>query len=102
MEEKYVTEEVCGERQKNAAERFSRDKERLDLQEKKMEKVSDLSIQMGEMLKRHDDELQNHDKRLETLESKPGKLWDTLIMEIIKLLAAGVAGAVIAYLTIKP
>ena len=102
MEEKYVTEEVCGERQKNAAERFSRDKERLDLQEKKMEKVSDLSIQMGEMLKRHDDELQNHDKRLETLESKPGKLWDTLIMEIIKLLAAGVAGPGIAYLTIKP
>ena len=102
MEEKYVTEEVCGERQKNAAERFSRDKERLDLQEKKMEKVSDLSIQMGEMLKRHDDELQNHDKRLETLESKPGKLWDTLIMEVIKLLASGAVGAVIAYLTMQP
>lgn len=87
--EQYVTEEVCTERQKNAAERFARDKERLDLQEKKMEKVSDLSIQMGEMLKRHDDELQNHDKRLETLESKPGRLWDRVIFALIGAIASG-------------
>lgn len=91
-EQQYVGEEVCTERQKNAAERFSRDKERLDRQEEKTEKISDLSIQMGEMLKRHDDELQNHEQRISTMENKPRQLWDRLIFALIGALASGLIG----------
>lgn len=96
MEEKeFVVDEVCNERQKNAAERFSRDKERLDKTEEKMEKISDLSIQMGEMLKRDDQRLDQHDQRLDALESKPGKLWDRLVFALIGALATGIAGALL-------
>jgi hypothetical protein len=109
MEEKHVTEDVCAERQKNAAERFARDKERLDKvedrqdkQEERTQKIETLTVQTAEILKRHDAALENHDKRIGALEGKPGKLWDTLITEVIKLLASGAVGAVIAYLTIKP
>lgn len=94
--EQYVTDEVCRERQKNAAERFGRDKERLDKQEEKMEKVSDLSIQMGEMLKRHDDELQDHEQRIASMEKKPGQLWDRLVFALIGALATGTVGVVIS------
>lgn len=95
-ENEYVTEEVCGERQKNAAERFGRDKERLDRQEEKMEKVSDLSIQMGEILKNHEAKLNDHDQRIWALESRPGKLWDRLIFALIGALATGIVGALIS------
>lgn len=109
MEEKHVTEDVCAERQKNAAERFSRDKERLDKaedrqdrQEERTQKIETLTVQTAEILKRHDQALENHDKRIGALEGKPGKLWDTLIAEIIKCLTSGLIGALIAYLSIKP
>lgn len=95
-EQDYVAEEVCTERQKNAAERFGRDKERLDKAEEKMEKISDLSIQMGEMLKRDDQRLDNHDQRLDALESKPGKLWDRLVFALIGALASGIITAILA------
>ena len=95
-EKENVTEEVCTERQKNAAERFSRDKERLDKvedrqgkQEERTQKIETLTVQTAEILK-------NHDQRLDVLESKPGKLWDRLVFALIGALATGIAGAIIA------
>ena len=105
----YVGEEVCAERHKVVDERFSRDKQDIEeikkgLEDKdeRLRRIETLTVEMGEMLKNHDRILADHDKRLETLESKPGKLWDTLVTEIIKLLASGAVGALLAYLTIKP
>lgn len=95
-EKENVTEEVCTERQKNAAERFSRDKERLDHQEEKMEKISELSIQMGEMLKRDDLRLDNHEQRISVMEKRPGQLWDRLVFALIGALATGVIGTLLA------
>lgn len=94
-EKEYVTEEVCTECQKNAAERFSRDKERLDHQEEKIEKISELSIQMGEMLKRDNQRLDNHEQRIAVTEKRPGQLWDRLVFALIGALATGIIGAIV-------
>ena len=102
-EKENVTEEVCTERQKNAAERFSRDKERLDKvedrqgkQEERTQKIETLTVQTAEILKNQTDTLKNHDQRLDVLESKPGKLWDRLVFALIGALATGIAGEIIA------
>lgn len=105
----YVGEEVCTERHKVVDERFARDKQDIEeikkgLEDKdeRLRQIETLTVEMGQMLKNHDRLLENHDKRLETLESKPGKLWDTLVTEIIKLLTSGAIGALLTYLAIKP
>ena len=103
MEEKeYVADEVCNERQKNAADKFSRDKERLDKvedrqdkQEERTQKIETLTVQTAEILKNQTDTLKDHDQRLDVLESKPGKLWDRLVFALIGALATGIAGALL-------
>lgn len=102
MEEKYVTEEVCIERQKNAAERFSRDKERLEKSEITIEDLKQITARLDVIIERQDKQIENLDKRVGVLESKPAKLWDTLIAEIIKCLTSGVIGALLAWMAIKP
>lgn len=86
-------------------ERFARDKERIENHEAHMKeqdeairKVQDLTIEMGEMIKRHDERLDDQSQRIRTIEQKPGKRWDVVIDKIITVL---VAAAVSALFNIK-
>lgn len=86
-------------------ERFARDKERIENHEAHMKeqdeairKVQDLTIEMGEMIKRHDERLDDQGQRIRTIEQKPGKRWDVVIDKIITVL---VAAAVSALFNIK-
>lgn len=86
-------------------ERFARDKERIENHEAHMKeqdeairKVQDLTIEMGEMIKRHDERLDDQSQRIRTIEQRPGKRWDVVIDKIITVL---VAAAVSALFNIK-
>ena len=83
-------------------ERFARDKERIESHEAHMKeqdeairKVQDLTIEMGEMIKRHDERLADQGQRIRTIEQKPGKRWDVVIDKIITVLVAAAVSALI-------
>ena len=80
-------------------ERFARDKsdinshdERLSKLDDREEKIEQLSIQMGEMLKAHDNKLTEHDKRIIALEEKPAKRWNEVVNQIITVVVAALLG----------
>lgn len=93
--------EVEEERQKRMDERFNRDRKDIEKLEKRQEEEDDrcqrleeLSIKMGEILKNYDEKLTNHDKRIVQLENVSGTRWNLLI----NYLLAGIVGAVAAAL----
>ncbi len=91
--------EVEEERQKRMDERFARSSQDIEKLEKKQEeeadrsqKLEELNIKMGEILKNHDEKLTNHDKRIVELEHVSGARWNL----IVNYMLAGVIGAVAA------
>ncbi len=90
-----VSEEVCRERHRTMDERFERDKERLERQEDKTDKLVELSAQMGEIIKAHNDKLDNHEHRLGDLESKPAKRWDIIVSAALQWIVVAVLAAVV-------
>lgn len=66
-----VSDALCRERQRVQDERFARDKERIEDLEKICEKLNRLSIEMGELIKKHDEELNHQSRRLQVIEQKP-------------------------------
>lgn len=80
-------------------ERFARDKARLEKGEKRleghderMEEVRRLSVQMGEMIKRHDDQLESHEKRITTLERQPAEAYGRIITGITTAVISVIVG----------
>lgn len=85
-------------------ERFARDLHRIeaheahmDEQDKERQKLTELTIRMGELLDRHDEKITEHEKRLDEIEKKPGKRWELVVDKIVTLLVA----AAVAYFTAK-
>lgn len=93
-----VSREVWEERSKNISEQFGRDKERIDKTEEQVEKITLLTIQMGEILKQNDTKLNDHDKRLGALENRPSKWFDRTVSGLIGALATGLGAAVASQL----
>lgn len=90
-------------RDKLIDERFARDKERIGNHETHMKEqdtqINDLqrlTIEMGEMIKRHDERLDKHDDRLHTIEEKPAKNWNAASSAAISALVSGIVAAVMA------
>lgn len=98
MERDYVTEEVCRERQQNAADKFARDKERLGHVEITTEDLKQITARLDVIIERQDKQLESLDKRVGVLENRPGKLWDRIVFALIGAFATGIAGAVIGVL----
>lgn len=76
-------------------ERFARDKERIEHHEEHMKeqddairKVQDLTIEMGEMIKRHDERIADQGERLKAIETKPVKRFDMVVDKIINAVVA--------------
>lgn len=91
----YVTDEVCTERQKNAADKFGRDKERLDKIEVTNEDLKQITVRLDVVIEQQKEQLSNLDKRVGILESRPSKIWDRIVFALIGAFATGVAGAII-------
>lgn len=98
-----VTKSVCEANMKLHDERFNRDYERIDTLEKDQKDLIQLSIQMGEILKRHDEDIrstkeaQKHNEdRIYKLETKPVMWWEKLSGSIITALGGTLGGAILA------
>lgn len=98
-----VTKSVCEANMKLHDERFSRDYERIEALEKDQRDLTQLSIQMGEILKRHDEDIrstreaQKHNEdRIYKLETKPVMWWEKLSGSIITTLGGTLGGAILA------
>lgn len=87
--ENYVTESVCRERRCLQDERFSRDRERLGKGEDKIDTMEKAIVYLTENAKRTNEELSDHDKRLETLEHRPSMWMDKVIAGIISAVISG-------------
>ena len=99
----FVSKDTFDGRAKVVDERFARDKEQLDEHKTSIKVLSDLTITMTEMIKRHDSQVNDHEKRLDQLEKAPVETWSkmkmTFITGIVGIVAAAVGGGLIYLLT---
>ena len=93
-----VSDTLCRERQRVQDERFARDKERIEDLEKICEKLNRLSIEMSELVKKHDEQLAAQAQRLESIEQKPLRWWEKFTGAIIAALGSAVGGGMLALL----
>lgn len=97
-----VNENLCKERMKLQDERFARDKQRIDKVEKRLDDVENEQSDAGKALLKltameeaDRERLNDHDRRIETLEKKPNQVMDKAITAgISALTSAGVAGMI--------
>lgn len=90
-------------RDKLIDERFARDKERIcnhedhmEKQDKQINDLEKLTIEMGELIKKHDERLVDHGKRLHAIEEKPAKNWSAVTTAIISAATSGIVAAIMA------
>lgn len=95
----YVSEELCRERRCLQDERFSRDRERLEKGEDKIDSVEKAVVLLTEMAKQTKEDLADHDKRLETLEHRPNMWLDKGIAAGISAVVSGIIAFVFAFFT---
>lgn len=84
-----VPEAVCRERLRIQEERFSRDRERLEKGEEKIDTMEKAIVYLTENAKRVNEDISDHDKRLETLEHRPSMFWDKVIFGLISAVVSG-------------
>lgn len=94
--ENYIDETLCAERRSKHDERFCRDRKDIETLLTGEAELRRLSIQLGEILKRHDSDIIRTEKRVCILEGRPGKLWDKLIYGIIGALGSACAAVIVA------
>ena len=94
-----LNEQICLQRQKMIDERCRRgqkDIEKLEAKqeegEKRSQKLEELNIKMGEILKNHDEKILNHDTRIGKLETVSGDRWNS----VVNFALSGVVGALVA------
>lgn len=90
-----VDESLCRERQRIHDERFARDKERIEDLERICEKLNRLSIEMGELVKKHDEQLSAQAQRLDSIERKPLRWWEKFAGAIITALGSAIGGGML-------
>lgn len=90
-----VTREVCDLKTERIQDALERDKERLDKHSEMLDTISQCNVTLTQLLKNHESRLADHHTRLDSLERRPGSLWDRLLGAFI---SAAVA-ALVAFLT---
>lgn len=90
MEEKCVTERECEVYREMQKERFGRDKERLDDLEQLTREISICNTRLAALAETHTERLGDHDRRIDTIEKRPGSLWDKVIFGIISAVVSAV------------
>jgi len=98
MDAVCVTEKVCDAKMQAFSESIKRHEEGLERQTEKTSDIRELIVEMAEINKRHDSEIDNHGKRLAELESKPSKRWETIVEAVLRW---GIVAALVALLAIK-
>ena len=84
-------------------ERFARDKERIVHHEEHMKEqdgeirdLKELTIEMSQLLKRHDERLDKQEGRLSAIEEKPAKNWGVVQSAAISAVVSGMVAGIMA------
>lgn len=86
MDERYVAETVCAEHMRRVDDENNRQNHRIEKLEKAMDNLTDLTVNVGKLavsMETMNKELARQGERLEKIEEKPAKRWDTVITGII-------------------
>jgi len=97
METKAVYQEVCEERHKALEIYLSNDKNKLAKHDGEIRDVQEAIVRLTILLEKHHNEIEDHEERIRSIETKPAKRWESLIVQIISLLAAAAAGGLIGH-----
>ncbi|MEI6580145.1 MAG: hypothetical protein WCN92_11895 [Eubacteriales bacterium] len=98
MEIKPVSQDTHDGRCKIEDERFARDLERIQKSEENIDKITVLTVQMGEILKQNNTRLDSHSTRLDCLEQHPAKLLDKLSVAVIGLVCSIIGGIIMFFI----
>ena len=93
-----VSDTLCRERQRVQDERFKRDLKRIEVFVLVCVLLNRLSIEMSELVKKHDEQLAAQAQRLESIEQKPLRWWEKFAGAIIAALGSAVGGGMLALL----
>lgn len=90
MDDKCVTERECEVYREMQKERFARDKERLSDLEQLTREISHCNTRLAALAENHAKQLNDHELRLDTIEQRPGSLWDKVVFGIISAVVSAV------------
>ena len=89
---------LCKERSNHIREKMDAEDRRINYLEKNNTKLSELAVQMGEILKFHQEMLHAQEEKLERLESNPKMLTNSFKTAVISASVSGLISYVIAQL----
>lgn len=87
---------LCRERSENIRQRIVADEEKMMRLEKNTAKLSELSVQMGEIIKYHREQLDRQEQRLTEIEKRPVKLTEIVRSAFISAAVSGLTAYVIS------
>jgi cell division septum initiation protein DivIVA len=106
MENDFITRRECDAiidridtDTKRIEDEDARQNKRIAQLEETVKKIESLTISIEKMsisVNNMASEIKRQGERLETIESKPGKRWETLVSDIIKLIVAAAVGFALA------
>lgn len=98
MDERYVSETVCAEHMKRVDDENNRQNHRLENLEAEVKQISELVSSVRVLavnIEAMNKELAKQGERLEKIEEKPAKRWDSVVTGII----TGIVGILIGLLS---
>lgn len=84
-------------RQQLMDERAKRTDDRLASHDKKLEALTELTIQISALAQNHDKQIANADVRICNLEATPKKRYDTIVNAVLQWLAVAVLAAAVVF-----
>ena len=60
----------------------------MDEQDREQREIRKLTIEMSEMIKRHDERLTDHGTRIHAIEQRPARRWDVMLDKITNAVVA--------------
>lgn len=94
-----VNSEVFKTFKEMEGERHQRHDTRLKALEESNAKLTEVSVQLSEILKNQRAELEDHENRLDAIEHRPNQLIDKIISALISLVVSGVGVAIMYYIS---
>lgn len=86
--ETYVSKDEFEGRKSLEDERFKRDNDRLQSMESLMRAISENNIRMAQVLEQLKNNQEDHTERLDALEQKPAKRWESVVGSVVAAMVA--------------
>lgn len=91
-----ITQRLCEERRRTIENCLEKSSESIEELEKRQREIEKLSIQIGEILKYHNEKQLDHSMRIQALEKRPVKLWDKAISGFLGAVGGSLAAALLS------